>query len=337
MSIVIACAQDSATLYRGGLAPKLRYSLNLMADAPDKFEAQVRLARPVRILLATLVLAAALVFLLAGTIIVLGDRSQMPSPQGALVLALFLAALGLGFGFVGLRLIRLREATGYLFSTRAALISGALIAVLGLVAVIGATFHGMTDSAIAGIALIAIGYRVYRSGRQRQTASMNSLANHEAIEVQLPKTDAGAAPIAAANSAAPGAVPSSRSHALGWTVALFLVAVAAGIWATKSYRTAPNSQWLTSAQYQREFDTRGPEGFYPREVEGKCQSGGEKFRADWKAIPAGASFYAHHGLTRQDYARRDQEYRTKGYTLESVKQFKDCSGIDRYQATWLKR
>ena len=140
----------------------------------------------------------------------------------------------------------------------------------------------------------------------------------------------------AAQAAEPAAVASSRSHALGWTVVIAMVVVAA-ILAVIAYRAVPGSQWMTAAQYQREFDTRAQKGFYPHEVEGECQSDGEKFRADWKAIPPGASFFAHHGMTRQDYARRNQEYPSKGYSLGSVKHFKDCSGTDRYQATWLKR
>jgi len=302
-----------------------------MADAPDKLEPKIKLARPVRILLALLVLIAALFFLLAGIAILSGDRTQMPSPQGALVMALILVALGLGFGYIAVRLIRIGEPSAYLFGARAARIAGLLISVLGLFAAIGATYYKMTDSALAGLALIAIGYRLYQSGQRRRAAS-----KHEAAEHQPPKTAAGGAGIDPASAGTPGAIPASRSHALGWTVAI-VVAVAAGILALNSYRSAPSSQWMTSAQYQREFDTWGQKGFYPHQVEGECQSGGEKFRADWRAIPPGAAFFAHHGMTGRDYERREQEYRSRGYALETVKHFKDCSGADRYQATWLRR
>ncbi|TSA44525.1 MAG: hypothetical protein D4R56_07040, partial [Deltaproteobacteria bacterium] len=140
----------------------------------------------------------------------------------------------------------------------------------------------------------------------------------------------------AAQATKPAGIAGSRTRALGWIVVIAVVVVAA-ILAVNAYRTVPGSQWMTSAQFQREFDTRAQKGFYPHEVDGECQSDGEKFRADWKAIPSGASFFAHHGMTKQDYDRRNQEYPSKGYSLGSVKHFKDCSGIDRYQATWLKR
>ena len=140
----------------------------------------------------------------------------------------------------------------------------------------------------------------------------------------------------ATQAAIPAGTAGSRSNALGWTAATAVVVVAA-ILAVIAYRTVPGSQWMTSAQFQREFDARAQKGFYPPEVDGECQSGGENFRADWKGIPPGAFFYAHYGMTKQDYDRSNQEYPSKGHSLESVKQFKDCSGTDRYQATWLKR
>ena len=146
---------------------------------------------------------------------------------------------------------------------------------------------------------------------------------------------AGAAIDIAGVEQAPGTTSSIR-QALGWSVAIAVLAVAALV-AFDFNRTARAAQWLTSAQFQREFDTVAPRGFYPGEVEGQCQADGEKYRADWKVQPEGAPFFAYFGMTLQNYELKDKEYRSQGYTLESVKHFKDCSGIERYQATWLKR
>ena len=99
----------------------------------------------------------------------------------------------------------------------------------------------------------------------------------------------------------------------------------------------PGSDWLTSAQYQQEFNTRLQKGFYPRAVEGKCQGDGEQFRTEWKILPLGVGFASHHGLTKEGYDNKNREYSSKGYSLESLLNFKDCSGIERYQATWLKK
>ena len=181
-----------------------------------------------------------------------------------------------------------------------------------------------------------MGFGVYRSGRQRQSALMSSLANNEVPEPPSPELDPTGAHIHKADAGNLAAVSGSRTRGRGWIVAIVVVVVAA-VLGVKAYHSVPDSQWMTSAQYQREFDTWVREGFYPNELDGQCQSDGEKFRADWKVIPSGATFFAHHGMTRQDYERRSQEYHSNGYALESLKHFKDCSGNDMYQATWLKR
>lgn len=155
--------------------------------------------------------------------------------------------------------------------------------------------------------------------------------------------DAPAAEQAAGGEAAgrrvaqPAAVAVGRNQAPAWLVASAVVAVAAGLAVYYAYHAVPRSPWMTSAEHQREFDARAKKGFYPHEVDGQCQSDGERFRAEWRTIPSGTSFLAHHGMTGQDHARRNQDYAAKGYVLVSVRHFRDCAGLDRYQATWLKR
>jgi hypothetical protein len=97
------------------------------------------------------------------------------------------------------------------------------------------------------------------------------------------------------------------------------------------------AEWLTAAEYQLEFNKKASEGFYPDKVEGRCESGSEQFHAEWKALPLGESFASHHAVTKEVYESKNQEYVSEGYSLESLYKFKDCSGTDRYQATWLKR
>jgi hypothetical protein len=97
------------------------------------------------------------------------------------------------------------------------------------------------------------------------------------------------------------------------------------------------AEWLTAAQYQLEFDKHLREGFYPDKVEGRCESGFEQFHVEWKGLPLGVDFASHHGITKDDYESKNQEYISQGYSLESLNKFTDCSGRDRYQATWFKR
>ena len=96
-------------------------------------------------------------------------------------------------------------------------------------------------------------------------------------------------------------------------------------------------EWMTAAQYQQAFNKRAREGFYPEKVEGRCEGSSEQFHVEWKGIPLGARFVSHHAITKERYERKNQEYVSKGYSLESLNKFKDCSGQDRYQATWFKR
>lgn len=101
--------------------------------------------------------------------------------------------------------------------------------------------------------------------------------------------------------------------------------------------TRGEAEWLTSAQYQQAFNRKVREGFYPDKVEAKCESGYEQFHVEWKGRPLGADFFSHHGVTKEFYESINQKYVSNGYSLESLNKFKDCSGRDRYQATWFKR
>ena len=97
-----------------------------------------------------------------------------------------------------------------------------------------------------------------------------------------------------------------------------------------------NSGWLTSAEYQREFDVRKSE-FYPANIEGRCHDGREEFRAEWKKRPLQSAFQSHHGITKQQFEDRGNTLREQGYSLEFSAAFQDCNDVTRYQATWLKK
>ena len=97
-----------------------------------------------------------------------------------------------------------------------------------------------------------------------------------------------------------------------------------------------NSGWLTSAEYQREFDVRKSE-FYPANIEGRCHDGREEFRAEWKKRPLQSAFQSHHGITKQQFEDRGNALREQGYSLEFSAAFQDCNDVTRYQATWLKK
>ena len=103
-------------------------------------------------------------------------------------------------------------------------------------------------------------------------------------------------------------------------------------------RSTERPEWMTSQQYQEAFDRQVKEGLYPYRLEGRCESGSEKFRVEWKGFPLGSEgFLSHHDVTREFYERKNQEYTSMGASLESLNSFKDCDGNDKYQANWFKR
>ncbi len=94
---------------------------------------------------------------------------------------------------------------------------------------------------------------------------------------------------------------------------------------------------MTGERFQREFNVWSRNGYYPPRIEGRCGADGEKFRSDWKPIAPSARFWAWYGMSRRDYERRNREYTASGFPLESTTQHIDCSGVERFQAIWLKK
>lgn len=97
-------------------------------------------------------------------------------------------------------------------------------------------------------------------------------------------------------------------------------------------------EWFTSAQYQQEFEKLSKDGFYPNILEGKCEKKSEYFHVEWLPIPLGVgSHISVHGLTKDEYENNNNKNILDGYSLESFSNFKDCSGVERYQATWFTK
>jgi len=138
-----------------------------MANTPT-IERQVNIVRPVRVLLGALVVAGAVLFALLAAILLASDRTQMPSPRGALALVLLFGALAFGFAFVGVRLISMKAATENLFSLRAAIFAGPAVSAVGIVAIISAIYVGSNGAVSAGILFVVVGCWIFWSGRWRK-------------------------------------------------------------------------------------------------------------------------------------------------------------------------
>lgn len=133
----------------------------------------------------------------------------------------------------------------------------------------------------------------------------------------------------------------TKANAIILTVIIACGALAWAVTANRDKlfrRSASSSEWMTSEQYQEAFDRQVKEGMYPFKLEGRCESGREKFHVEWKGFPLGSEgFVSHHAVTREFYERKNQEYVAMGASLESLNSFKDCAGNDKYQANWFKR
>lgn len=147
------------------------FKLELMADDRDflqrQAESSVRLSRPFRAVLAVVVLLGAAFFIFLGGLLLLGtDRSQLPSPTGAFLLAVFVLVLGMGFGYIGTRLLLIRRHAEHLMSARAARIASYCTAAVGGLVLVSSAFLSNLDFAAGGLFVCLMAYWLHVSARR---------------------------------------------------------------------------------------------------------------------------------------------------------------------------
>jgi len=98
------------------------------------------------------------------------------------------------------------------------------------------------------------------------------------------------------------------------------------------------SEWLSKDEYQQFWKSKGEQGFYSVEVEGKNADGNSLFRARFEAKPGdhGFAHFTFHGIVAAEYDRRTAEYRQNGFRELSVHTFIDASGVKRFSGTWVR-
>jgi len=101
----------------------------------------------------------------------------------------------------------------------------------------------------------------------------------------------------------------------------------------------PNlTKWLTSEEYQQEFNSQMARRYYPPKVEGRLNGGQEQYRSEWEPFPPEPfEFASFIHMNAEDYEQKNQFYVANHFSLHSLTKFVDASGITRYQATWVKR
>ncbi len=97
------------------------------------------------------------------------------------------------------------------------------------------------------------------------------------------------------------------------------------------------SNWMSSNDYQREFERQKALGNFAPVAEGRNYYGESQYRATFRLPPQGTTaWYCHHSLTKEDYDKRNQILLSQGYKQTWLQTFTDQSGVTRYQLTWIK-
>jgi len=107
----------------------------------------------------------------------------------------------------------------------------------------------------------------------------------------------------------------------------------AAIWEQKSCPAYVARHGLTSAAYQKEFDTLvGQQGYRLKWVSGYNVAGQDFYAAIWEKT-SGPAFVARHGMTSQAYQQEFDKWTGQGYCLTLVSGY-SVGNQDRYAAIW---
>jgi predicted secreted protein len=96
----------------------------------------------------------------------------------------------------------------------------------------------------------------------------------------------------------------------------------------------PSGDWMSAGELMKEFEYWKPNSYYPQRIEGVCERGALRYRADWKVAERGQRYFFYFGLPRERFDRHDGALRGQGFTRDSTSVFRDCEGGERYQGTW---
>lgn len=91
---------------------------------------------------------------------------------------------------------------------------------------------------------------------------------------------------------------------------------------------------MSSDKYQRSFDGRVSNNFFPLLVEARVHDGTDQFRATWSKAPRGCEFYSYNQLNERAYANFNRTYSAQGFAITSLKRFTASDGSTKYQVVW---
>lgn len=97
------------------------------------------------------------------------------------------------------------------------------------------------------------------------------------------------------------------------------------------------TDWMTSLEYQKEFERQNSMKKFPEEVEGRNNNFMNEYRGKFVDYYDGEfSFWTHHGMSHSVYKLKNEQYTNDGFKLIHSQRFVGVLGNVRYQATWVK-
>ncbi|CAA6679899.1 MULTISPECIES: hypothetical protein [unclassified Lentimonas] len=127
------------------------------------------------------------------------------------------------------------------------------------------------------------------------------------------------------------------------STAISILALLAFAFLSCSYITSDPSftKWMNGSEYQKNFDLKYKEGYFPIVVEAKSSlTGAIVFRACYVPFPKYPSeafwFYSNHGVSTENFENRHRDLKKDGYFLAYHQSFEPSPGHCIHQATWIK-
>ena len=128
---------------------------------------------PVRLGLALSMLVGSGLFGLGSYALLTGDRSQFPHPDAVLAVAFVFAALAACCGFIGIRLLRIRIATDYIFtpgfSRKAAVVILPCLFAFGALKIVAGVLIDQSQFIASGVIVVVLSALIYVIDRNRRT------------------------------------------------------------------------------------------------------------------------------------------------------------------------
>lgn len=95
--------------------------------------------------------------------------------------------------------------------------------------------------------------------------------------------------------------------------------------------------WMDRDSYYTEMLSQFSNRYYPRIVEGRVIEGISRYRAWFIPFPPGYFyFYTLHGQDKTRYQYWKKQWESQGFRMQHLQIFRDASGTEHYQGTWIR-